>query len=72
MNGAQDRVDVFGASAVVLVDIRKDVLTVPVALQEAEDLRSLRYTTSTGLTNLSCKVIALYQSTMLDCRSEER
>ena len=72
VNGAQDRVDIFGASAVVLVDICKDVLTVPVALQEAEDLRSLRYAASTCLTNLSSKGISLYQSTMLDCCSEER
>ena len=72
MNGAQDRVDIFGASAVVLVDICKNVLTVPIALQEAEDLRSLRYAASTGLTNLSRKGISLYQSAMLDCRSEER
>ena len=72
MNGAQNRVDIFGASAVVLVDICKDVLTVPVVLQEAEDLRSLRYATSTCLTNLSSKGITLYQSAMLDCRSEER
>lgn len=69
---AQDRVDIFGASAVIVVDICKDILTIPIALQEAKDVRSLRYAASTRPTNLSCKGVSLHQSAMLDCCGEER
>ncbi len=72
MDRAQDRVDIFGASAVVLVDIRKDILTIPVALQKAKDLRSLRYAAITRLAYLLCKNVSLYQSAILDCCGEER
>lgn len=72
MDKAQNRVDIFGASAVVFVDICKNILATPIALQEAKDLGSLAYTTSTSLTNLSCKGVSLYQSTMLDCCGEKR
>lgn len=68
----QDRIDIFGASAVVLVDVRKDELTIPIALQEAKDLWSLRCAAWTSLTKLPCKSISLHQSAMLDCCSEKR
>ena len=68
----QDRIDIFAASAVVLVDVCKDKLAIPIALQETEDLWSLRYAARTSLTNLSCKGVALHESAMLDCCSEER
>ncbi len=50
MDRAQDRVDIFGTSAVFHVDICTDILTIPVALQKAKDLRSLRNAASTRLT----------------------
>lgn len=71
MDRAQNCVDIFGASAVVLVDICKDVLAIPIALQKAKDLGSLAYTAGAGLTNLSSKRISLHQSTVLDCCGEE-
>lgn len=72
MDRAQHRTDVFGASAIVFVDICEDKLTIPIALQEAKDLRSLRYTARTRLTNLSCNNVSLHESAMLDCCGEER
>ena len=71
MYRAQYRIDIFGASAVIFVDICKDILTIPVALQEAKDLRSLRYAARTRLTNLFCKGIPFHQGAMLDCCGEE-
>ena len=47
VDGAQDCVGIFGASVIVFVDACKDVLTIPIALQEAKDLRSLRYAART-------------------------
>ena len=72
MNRTQDRIDIFRASAVVLVDVCKNELTIPIALQEAKDLWSLGYAAWTSLTDLSCKGVALHKSAMLDCCSEER
>ncbi len=72
MDRAQDRVDIFGTSAVFPVDVCKDILTIPVALQKAKDLRSLRYAASTRLTYLFCKSVSLHQSAILDCCGEER
>ena len=72
MYRAQDRVDIFGASAVVLVDICKEVLAIPVALQKAKNLRGLRYAACTSLTYLSCKGMSFHQRAMLDCCGEKR
>lgn len=41
MDRAQDRIDILGTPAIVLVDVRKDILAIPIALQKAKDLRSL-------------------------------
>ena len=52
MDSAQDRIDIFSASAVIVVGICKDVVTIPVGLQKAKDLRSLRYAAITRLSKL--------------------
>lgn len=57
---AQDRIDIFRASAVVLVDVCKDELPIPIALQEAKDLWSLRYAAWTSLTDLFCESVSLH------------
>ena len=49
MDRAQDRIDIFSASAVIVVGICKDVVTIPVVLQKAKDLRSLRCAATTCL-----------------------
>ena len=49
MDSAQDRIDIFNASAVIIVDVCMDVVTIPVVLQKAKDLRSLRHTATTWL-----------------------
>ena len=72
MDRAQDRVDILGTSAIVLVDVRKDILAIPIALQKAKDLRSLEDAAVTCLTDLSCEGVSLNQSAMLDYRGEER
>ena len=47
MDRSQDRIDIFSASAVIVVGICKDVVTIPVILQKAKYLRSLRYAATT-------------------------
>ena len=53
MNATQEGVGVFGASAVVLVRVGEDVLAVPEALEEAEDLRC-DDTSGARLADLGC------------------
>ncbi len=72
MDRAQDRVDIFGTSAVVLVDICKEILAIPIALQKAKDLRSLGYAACTSLTYLFRKGVSFHQRAMLDCCGEKR
>ena len=49
MDRAQDRIDIFSASAIIVVGICKGVVTIPVGLQKAKNLRSLRYAATTRL-----------------------
>ena len=49
MDSAQDRIDIVSASAVIIVCICMDVVTIPVTLQKAKNLRSLRHTATTCL-----------------------
>ena len=53
MDGAQDRIDIFSASAVIVIGVCKDVVTIPVGLQKAKDLGSLRYAATTYLSEFS-------------------
>ena len=53
VDSAQDRIDVFSASAVIIVGICMDEVTIPVTLQKAKNLRSLRHTATTCLSK-SC------------------
>ena len=72
MDRAQDRIAIFSASAVIVVGICKDVVTIPVVLQKAKDLRSLRYAATTCLSKFCGQDISFDQSPMLDCCGEER
>lgn len=58
VDGAQDGIDIFRTSPVVLVDICIDILTIPMALQKAKDLRGLGNAAETRLANLSCKRVS--------------
>ena len=72
MDRAQDRIAIFSASAVIVVGICKNVVTIPVVLQKAMDLRSLRYAATTCLSEFCGQDISFDQSPMLDCCGEER
>ena len=60
VDGAQNGIDIFGTSAVVLVDIRIDILAIPIALQKAKDLRGLRNAANTRLANLCGKRVSFH------------
>jgi len=69
MNAGQDRVCILAGSATS--SVRKSIRTGPVRLKEAKGKRSLRDTVGARLSKLSGKVVALYQSTVLNSGGEE-
>lgn len=72
MDGSKQGIGVYPATTVVLVDVCLNIISVPEALQEAQNLWSLGRAARTCLPNLLGEDAAFYESTVLNGDGEER
>ena len=68
---AEDWVNIFTGSLCISIDVRGDILAIPEALEEAEDLRSLRDTARALKTKSLSDLLALDQGSMLRLNCEK-
>ena len=71
VDGAEEGVGVFAAAAVVLVDVGVDVLAVPEALEEAQDVGGLGFAARTGFPDLLGEDVAFDEGAVLHGGCEE-
>ena len=72
MDNTKDSIQINTASVgVVSVEVTREERSVPVALEETKNLRSLRDAARALLTNRLCNCIAFNKSAMLDSGSKE-
>ena len=71
MNGSKQGIGVYSATTVTFIDVCLNIISIPEALQEAQNLWSLGSAASTCLSNLLGECAAFYQSTVLNGDGEE-